>query len=44
MHIRKLIQLLDSILDPSSYRDYAHNGHQIKGRREVKRLDTSVTD
>ena len=29
MHIRELIQLLDSILDPSSYRDYAPNGLQV---------------
>lgn len=43
MHIRKLIQLLDSILDPSSYRDYAPNGLQVQGRRDVKRLVTGVT-
>lgn len=43
MHIRKLIQLLDSILDPSSYRDYSPNGLQVQGRRDVKRLVTGVT-
>ena len=43
MHIRELIQLLDSILDPSSYRDYAPNGLQVQGSRDVKRLVTGVT-
>lgn len=43
MHIRELIQLLDSILDPSSYRDYAPNGLQVQGNRDVKRLVTGVT-
>ena len=43
MHIRELIQLLDSILDPSSYRDYAPNGLQVQGSRDIKRLVTGVT-
>ena len=43
MQIRELIQRLDGILDPSSYRDYAPNGLQVQGRRDVKRLVTGVT-
>ena len=43
MQIRELIQRLDGILDPSSYRDYAPNGLQVQGRRDVKHLVTGVT-
>lgn len=43
MHIRDLTSLLDTILNPSAYRDYAPNGLQVQGKREVKRLVTGVT-
>lgn len=43
MQIRDLTRLLDDILKPSDYRDYAPNGLQVQGRRDVKRLVTGVT-
>lgn len=43
MHIRDLISLIDNILNPSAYRDYAPNGLQVQGKRNIKRLVTGVT-
>ena len=43
MQIRDLISLLDSVLNPSAYCDYAPNGLQVQGRRDVRRLVTGVT-
>lgn len=43
MQIRDLIALLDDILNPSAYRDYAPNGLQVQGCRDVTRIVTGVT-
>ena len=41
--IRDLIDYCEQLLAPDSYRDYAPNGLQVEGRREIRRLVTGVT-
>lgn len=43
MHIRELTTMLDGILNPSAYRDYAPNGLQVQGKRDIRRIVTGVT-
>ena len=43
MDIRELTARLDAILNPSAYKDYAPNGLQVQGARDVKRIATGVT-
>lgn len=41
--IDELLACCDNLLDCSSWRDYAPNGLQVEGRREISRLVTGVT-
>ncbi|HER19797.1 MAG: Nif3-like dinuclear metal center hexameric protein [Halothiobacillaceae bacterium] len=41
--IRELLEYCEQLLEPERYRDYAPNGLQVEGRREVRRLVTGVT-
>ncbi|KTG17806.1 MULTISPECIES: Nif3-like dinuclear metal center hexameric protein [unclassified Guyparkeria] len=41
--IRALLDYCEQLLEPESYRDYAPNGLQVEGRREIRRLVTGVT-
>ena len=41
--IRDLLGYCEQLLAPENYRDYAPNGLQVEGRREVRRLVTGVT-
>ncbi|WP_372591508.1 Nif3-like dinuclear metal center hexameric protein [Guyparkeria sp.] len=41
--IRDLLEFCEQLLEPENYRDYAPNGLQVEGRREVRRLVTGVT-
>lgn len=43
MDLLALQSSLDAILEPWRYKDYAPNGLQVEGRREVKRVVTGVT-
>lgn len=41
--IRELLAYCEGLLEPETYRDYAPNGLQVEGRREIRRLITGVT-
>ncbi len=41
--IRELLAYCERLLEPESYRDYAPNGLQVEGRREIRHLVTGVT-
>ena len=41
--IRDLLGYCEQLLEPENYRDYAPNGLQVEGRREIRRLVTGVT-
>ncbi len=43
MDRKDLISALDSLLHPENYRDYAPNGLQVEGAREVRTIVTGVT-
>ncbi len=43
MDRNQLIALLDELLQPQEYQDYAPNGLQVEGRREIRRIVTAVT-
>ena len=43
MDLLALQSSLDAILEPWRYKDYAPNGLQVEGRREVRRVVTGVT-
>ncbi|MFP4639174.1 MAG: Nif3-like dinuclear metal center hexameric protein [Guyparkeria sp.] len=41
--IQDLLGFCEQLLEPENYRDYAPNGLQVEGRREVRRVVTGVT-
>lgn len=41
--IRDLLAYCEQMLEPETYRDYAPNGLQVEGRREIRRVVTGVT-
>ncbi len=41
--IQELLAYCERLLEPETYRDYAPNGLQVEGRREIRRLVTGVT-
>ncbi|WP_341501239.1 Nif3-like dinuclear metal center hexameric protein [Gallaecimonas sp. GXIMD4217] len=43
MQTLTLIQYLDELLKPKLFRDYAPNGLQVEGRRQVRKVLTGVT-
>lgn len=43
MQLHDLVRQLDTLLQPQNYRDYAPNGLQVQGRRDVRRVVTGVS-
>ena len=43
MQLHDLVKQLDALLQPQNYRDYAPNGLQVQGRKEIRRIVTGVT-
>lgn len=43
MKLHKIVEAIDEILKPSEFDDYCHNGIQIEGKEEVKRIITGVS-
>ncbi|MFP4251095.1 MAG: Nif3-like dinuclear metal center hexameric protein [Guyparkeria sp.] len=41
--VHELLAYCEGLLEPETYRDYAPNGLQVEGRREIRRLVTGVT-
>ena len=43
MHLTALLAYLDALLKPGIFKDYAPNGLQVEGRREIHRIVCGVT-
>ena len=40
---QKLVNTLDSLLEPERFKDYGPNGLQVEGRGEIKKIVSGVT-